>query len=174
MALFTPNYLKKIVFLFPLFALLVSCNENSTTSEQTTVSANNQAENVVKFDSLRAAKNGADEYGMKRYVMAFLKRGPNRDLDKDESNKLQAAHMANIGRLAEAGKLVLAGPFFGTGDLRGIYIFDVETIEEAEALTNTDPAIKAGSLVMELIPWYGSAALMEVNEIHGKIAKTNI
>ena len=46
--------------------------------------------------------------------------------------------------------------------------------EEAEALTNTDPAIQAGSLVMELIPWYGSAALMEVNEIHGKIAKINI
>lgn len=50
----------------------------------------------------------------------------------------------------------------------------VETVEEAEALTNTDPAIKAGSLVMELLPWYGSAALMKVNDIHGQIAKINI
>jgi len=50
----------------------------------------------------------------------------------------------------------------------------VETVEEPEALTNSDPAIQAGSLVMELIPWYGSAALMEVNEIHQKIAKINI
>ena len=54
----------------------------------------------------------------------------------------------------------------GDGDLRGIYIFKVETVEEAEALTLTDPAIQAGSLVMELQPWYGSAALVELNELH--------
>lgn len=124
------------------------------------------------FDQARATKNGADEYGMKRYVMAFLKRGPNRDRPKAEADELQRLHMANIGRLAEEGKLVLAGPFFGDGDLRGIYIFDVETIEQAKQLTSTDPAIKAGSLVMELVPWYGSAALMEVNGIHNTLAKT--
>lgn len=68
--------------------------------------------------------------------------------------------------------LALAGPFFGEGELRGIYIFDVTTVAAAKALTETDPAIKAGSLVMELVPWYGSAALMEVNQIHNVIAKT--
>ncbi|MCT8986436.1 YciI family protein [Shewanella phaeophyticola] len=124
------------------------------------------------FDQARAAKTGADEYGMKRYVMAFLKRGTNRDRPKAEADELQRLHMANIGRLAEEGKLVLAGPFWGDGDLRGIYIFDVETIEQAQQLTATDPAIKAGSLVMELVPWYGSAALMEVNAIHNTLAKT--
>lgn len=178
MTLFQPKHLKIVAFLFPFFALFFSCSENPNSSKQVSVSTNDQPKNVentsLKFDSLRATKNGADDYGMKIYIMAFLKRGPNRDLPKDEANKLQAAHMENIVRLAEAGKLVLAGPFFGDGDLRGIYIFDVETVEEAEALTNTDPAIKAGSLVMELIPWYGSAALMEVNEIHQKIAKINI
>ncbi len=55
------------------------------------------------------------------------------------------------------------------GPLRGIYVFDVRTVAEAEALTKTDPAIQAGSLVMELHPWYGSAALMMVNEVHAKI-----
>jgi hypothetical protein len=55
-------------------------------------------------------------------------------------------------------------------DIRGIYIFDVTSIEEAQKLTATDPAIKAGSLIMELRPWYGSAALMKVNEIHETIA----
>ncbi|MCL1114781.1 YciI family protein [Shewanella basaltis] len=124
------------------------------------------------FDQARATKNGADEYGMKRYVMAFLKRGPNRDRPKAEADELQRLHMANIGRLAEEGKLVLAGPFLGDGDLRGIYIFDVETLEQAKQLTATDPAIKAGSLIMELVPWYGSAALMEVNGIHNTLAKT--
>ena len=82
--------------------------------------------------------------------------------------------MENIGKLAEAGKLVLAGPFFGDGDLRGIYIFDVRSVEEAEKLTKTDPAIKYGSLVMELKEWYGSAALMEINEIHKSIAEVEI
>ncbi len=69
------------------------------------------------------------------------------------------------------GKLVLAGPFMDEGDLRGIYIFNVTTIEEAQSLTETDPAIQAGSLVMELKPWYGSAALMGVNSEHDRISK---
>lgn len=125
------------------------------------------------YDEKLAAEVGADDYGMRKYVMAFLKRGPNRDRSKEEADALQAAHMENIGRLAEEGLLSLAGPFFGDGELRGIYIFNVDSIEEAERLTNTDPAIKAGSLKMELMEWYGSAALMKVNEIHSQVAKIN-
>ena len=71
-------------------------------------------------------------------------------------------------------KLVLAGPFLDEGDIRGIYIFNVDTIEEAKKLTNSDPAIKAGSLIMELHPWYGSAALQEVNRLHTKAMKKGI
>jgi len=82
--------------------------------------------------------------------------------------------MDNINKLATNGKLVLAGPFFGNDDLRGIYVFNVKTIEEAQALTETDPAIKAGSLVMELKEWYGSAALMAINDIHKSLAKIEI
>lgn len=152
-----------------LFIGLWSCNQKTT--DKPIVEA---VEDTVVFDSLRAAKAGADDYGMKQYVMAFLKRGPNRDRSKEESDKLQRAHLDNIGRLAEKGMLVLAGPFISDGDLRGIYIFDVKTEEEAKALVETDPAIKAGSLVMELIPWYGSAALMEVGDIHKRIAKIEI
>ena len=117
---------------------------------------------------------GADEYGMRKYVLAFLKAGPNRDQDSLTAAKLQQAHMENIRRLADEGKLTLAGPFLDGGEFRGIYIFDVETVEEAKKLTETDPAIKAGRLIMELHPWYGSAALKQVNDIHNKIAKINI
>jgi hypothetical protein len=56
-------------------------------------------------------------------------------------------------------------------ELRGIYVFNVKSIEEAQKLCETDPAIKAGSLEMELHPWYGSAALLKVTEIHAKLAK---
>ena len=153
---------------------LIACEPVETNHEETQAVQDSTITDteVSQFDSLKAAEYGADTYGMKKYVMAFLKKGPNRDLDSAEAVDLQAAHMENIGQMAEAGQLVLAGPFFGDGELRGIYIFNVTSIEEAEALTNTDPAIQAGSLVMELKEWYGSAALMSVNDIHPTLSKT--
>lgn len=153
--------------------LLLSCYSNDEKSKVIN-STENISIQVVEYDSLLAKKFGADDYGMKKYVIAFLKRGPNRTQDSVKAQALQKAHMDNIGRLAEEGKLILAGPFFGNDDLRGIYIFNVSSIVEAEKLTNTDPAIKAGSLVMDLKEWYGSAALMEVNETHHKISKIKI
>lgn len=123
------------------------------------------------YDSLKAIEYGADDYGMRKYVIAFLRRGPNRDLSPEVANELQAAHMKNIRAMADSGKLVLAGPFFGRDELRGLYLFNVESVEEAEALTKSDPAIQAGSLVMELKEWYGTAALMAVNQIHQTIKK---
>ena len=123
------------------------------------------------YDSLMAIETGADQYGMHQYVMALLKAGPNRDQDDLTADSLQHAHLKNISRLAKEGKLVLAGPFMDDGVIRGIYIFDVKTIEEAIELTKTDPAIQAGRLVMEMHPWYGSAALMKVNDLHSKLVK---
>ena len=125
----------------------------------------------VVFNQILAEEYGADDYGMKQYVMAFLKTGPNQDFSETEINEMQAAHMENIGKMADNGDLILAGPFTGDSILRGIYIFDVPTIEEAKILTESDPAIKAGSLEMELIQWYGSAALMAVPQLHEEIAK---
>lgn len=118
----------------------------------------------LEFDQNLAEELGSDDYGMKTYVMAFLKAGPNRDQDSLTAANLQRAHLDNIRSLAEVGKLVLAGPFLDDGPLRGIYIFDVRTVEEAKALIHTDPSIKAGRLEMELHPRYGSAAILKINE----------
>lgn len=128
-------------------------------------------EHKEKYNEELAKKLNADDYGMKKYVMAFLKAGPNRNQDSATAIKLQAAHMANIERMAQNGELVVAGPFLDKSDLKGIYIFNVDSIEKARELTETDPAIKAGRLIMELHPWYGSAALMQVNETHKRIQK---
>lgn len=126
------------------------------------------------YDPELAAQIGADDYGMKKYVIAFLKAGPNRDRSEEEAKALQQAHMDNINRMAESGELIAAGPFLDDGPLRGLYIFNVSTVEEAEKLTATDPAIQAGSLVMELIPWYGPAALMLMEDWHDRVTKTTM
>lgn len=126
------------------------------------------------YDSILADKLGADDYGMRKYVMAFLKAGPVREQDSTTAAALQRAHLDNIFRLADEGKLAVAGPFLDGGEMKGIYIFNVETVEEARALTETDPAIKAGRLMMELHPWYGSAAMMQVNNLHKKVQKEKI
>ena len=126
------------------------------------------------YNEALAKKLGADEYGMKHYIMAFLKTGPTKITDKTQLASLQKAHLKNIIRLANEGKLVVAGPFLDDKDVQGVFIFNVTTIEEAKTLPETDPAIKAGILIMELRPFYCSAALMEVNAIHHKLEKKSV
>lgn len=127
------------------------------------------------YDPELAKSVGADDYGMKKFVVAFLYRGDRvSEYTEADRAKFQEGHLANITRLAEEGKMVLAGPFFGNEELRGLFFFDVKSIAEAEALTNSDPAIQAGVLRMELKEWYGSAALGLLLEIHEKIAKESI
>jgi uncharacterized protein YciI len=161
------------MIIFGFFVLFsAACNDPKTKEElRSEFQLREQSEH---YDKLKAEKLGADEYGMKTYVMAFLKTGPNKSLDSVKRAQLQTAHLENITKMAEDGNLVLAGPFLDDDDIRGIYIFNVQTIEEAEALTNTDPAIEAGSLVMELHQWYGSAALIELNQIHKTIQKKGL
>ena len=156
--------LKKIT-IFLLFCSILS---------QSNILAQEIKESKIEYDSIKAIEYGADNYGMKTYVMAFLKKGPNRDMQKEKAAELQKKHLQNIFKMADEGKLVLAGPFIDDGDIRGIYIFDVRTIEEAKILTESDPAIQAGSLIMELRPWYGSAALKDVNINHKKYQKIKI
>lgn len=86
----------------------------------------------------------------------FLKRGPNRkegDSKTPEVQELQKAHIANINRLAETKKLVVAGPFGDNGDYRGIFVFRVGSLKEAQDLAATDPMIKIDRLRLELHEW---------------------
>jgi uncharacterized protein YciI len=86
--------------------------------------------------------------------LAFLTRGEKWTPEKTPATEeIQKGHMANINRLAEIKKLVAAGPFGGNGRLRGIFVFRVGSLEEAKALTASDPAVQAGRLAMEIHPW---------------------
>lgn len=127
------------------------------------------------YDAELAQRLGADDYGMKKYVLVLLKTGPNDAEFKDQARAdIFAGHMKNIGRLADEGKLAVAGPFLKNEQgMRGLFILNVETVEEARLLADTDPAVSAGILVAELTPWYGSASLLATPEIHKSIAKQN-
>lgn len=126
----------------------------------------------AQYDKVLADSLGADEYGMKLYVLVVLKTGINKTEDKQLVDSLFRGHLNNIGRLAAAGKLTVAGPLMkNEKTYRGIFILNVKTIEEANELLTTDPAIKEKLLDAELYQWYGSAALPMYLKYHDKIEK---
>jgi uncharacterized protein len=123
------------------------------------------------YDAALARKLGADEHGMKMYALVLLKSGPRSDLSKEETASAFTGHMANINRLAAGGQLVFAGPLETNERYRGIFVLNVATIEEANALLATDPAVKAGALAGDVYLLYGSAALQQVTALHHRISK---
>jgi uncharacterized protein YciI len=128
-------------------------------------------ETESKYDEKLAKSLNGDERGMKQYLFCLLKTGSNTTATAEEKDNMFKG-LANIGQLAKEGKLVVADPFSKNDrNYRGIYIFNVTTIEEAKALVATDPAIQYNLLEAELTPWYGTAALQETLKIHEKITK---
>jgi uncharacterized protein len=111
-----------------------------------------QAKEPVKVTS--AVKE--PEYQMKEYYFVMLRKGAGREkiIDTAVINKLQTGHMANIRKMHEAGKLLVAGPFGDDGDWRGIFIIDAKDKAEVEHLLSQDPAIAAGRLDYEIHPWW--------------------
>jgi uncharacterized protein len=126
------------------------------------------------YDSTLARTLGADQYGMKMYVMVILKTGSNNVQDKAKRDSLFAGHQNNIRRLAGLKKLIVAGPFSeNEKSYRGIFILDVKTFEEAKILLGADPTIKEKIFDLEFYHWYGSAALPEYMPASDKIWKIN-
>lgn len=127
------------------------------------------------FDSTLAQKLGADDYGMKNYVFVILKTGSNNTTDKSFIDSCFQGHMNNIVRLVDEGKLIVAGPLGkNENNYRGIFILNVSTLEEAEELVQTDPAINSKLLDTDLYKWYGSAALPEYLDAALKVGKYKI
>lgn len=125
-----------------------------------------------RYDAELAAALGADDYGMKSYVLVVLTTGSNTDSDQATIGKAFAGHMSNMERLVREGKLLVAGPIMKNDhNYRGIFILDVATQDEARELLETDPAIAAKFLEPLLFNWYGSAALSEYLDASDKIWK---
>jgi uncharacterized protein YciI len=100
------------------------------------------------------------QYEMTTYLMGLLRRGPTwSPAVTAETQRIQEGHMANIRKMADTGKLIVAGPFSDDGDLRGVFIFQNTSMEEAKTMVDLDPAVRAGRLVVELHPWFAAAGL---------------
>ncbi len=159
--------MKNIFLIITLFVASAAFSQ-SNSPEDTTMSAN------PNYDKALAERLGGDEYGMKSYFLVMLKTGENKTTDKELVSESYRGHMANINRLVEEGKLIVAGPL-GKNDqqYRGIFIFTgLESMEEAEEILQTDLAIQNGLLDYEVFTWYGSAALPEYLPISDKIWKS--
>lgn len=125
-----------------------------------------------EYDSTLARQLGADDYGMKAYVLVILKTGPADIQDKELRDSLFRGHFANMQRLAGEKKLVLSGPLAENElDYRGIFIFDVKTTKEAKKLVKGDPTVTSGIFDPVFIEWYGSAALPVHLETAAKISR---
>lgn len=121
-------------------------------------------------DAALAASVGADERGMRRYVLVILTTGTQRMPDGPRRDAMFAGHFANMKRLADAGQLALAGPFVEHPEgWRGLYVFAVDSLDEAKALAESDPVVVEGEMVPEYHAWYGSAALMMIPQWHERL-----
>ena len=125
----------------------------------------------AQYDADLAKSLGADERGMRPYVLVILKTGPTKVTDPEARKKMFQGHFANMERLAAEKKLALAGPLDGVEGRRGIFVLATPDIETAKAYVATDPVIIQGEMVAEYHKLYGSAALMAVNDLHNKIQK---
>lgn len=128
-----------------------------------------RAAEAPAYDAALARRLGADARGMRPYVLVLLRSsghpvpaGPGRDA-------MFQGHFANIGRLAEAGTLALAGPADGVEGLRGLFVLAVPDIDAARAIVDTDPVIREGEMVAEYHQFYGTAGLMALHEIHQRL-----
>ncbi|WP_243473510.1 YciI family protein [Winogradskyella sp. MH6] len=152
--------MKKILLLFLMLCLVVSCKSSDANSNEVKPEsiAKLKAELIKKgfqiFDYVD--EKTQDTILMQQYYIAFLKKGPTRSQNKEEAAELQKAHLAHLGKMYKLGYADISGPFGDDGDIRGITIYNVPTLKMADSLANADPMVKAGRLIIEIHPWWAA------------------
>jgi len=137
--------MKILSFVFCIAFVVASCNNEHSTS----ISEVKPAE---KYDLAKDTSVYSGE--MKRFWLVHLMKGPIRNQDSVSRVKIQAAHIANIVRLAKEGKIIMAGPIGVEGELQGIFLMNCNDSTEVESYVNTDTAVITGRLIMKYYPWW--------------------
>ncbi len=164
--------MKTIYLIILFFGVFISCNENSGVKtvvpdnefllEKKQSAASQIAElkdaGYQIFDYVD--EESGDTIIMQEYYMAFLKRGPNQNQSKKETDSLQSLHREHLGRMYKEGFADISGPFEDDQDTRGITIYNVPKLKMADSLANLDPMVKAGRLVIEIRPWWAEKGLL--------------
>lgn len=159
--------MKTIIIMFLVLLLCMSCKEGekkSNITKEVIVKPDKKSIKKLKdsltakgfktFDYLDEATQ--DTILMQQYYMAFLKKGENRSQSKEAADSLQKLHMEHLGKMYELGYADISGPFGDDGEIRGITIYNVPTLEMADSLANADPMVKAGRLTIEIHPWWAA------------------
>jgi uncharacterized protein YciI len=159
--------MKKLLVIFAILLLFGACKEESKDPDKTITITEEKAKKSIKKIKEELAEEGYQTFDfvdeeskdtllMQQYFISFLKRGPNRSQDKEETDSLQKLHLAHLGRMFKEGYADISGPFGDDGDIRGITIYNTPTIAMADSLANMDPMVKSGRLVIEIHPWWAA------------------
>jgi len=139
------SYMKFSLLILSIACIAISCSNN----KQATTASTTLPE---KYDLNKDTSVYSGE--MKRFWLVHLLKGPNRNQDSASRVKIQAAHIANIVRLAKEGKIIMAGPIGAESDLQGIFLMNCKDSSEVESFVKTDTAVITGRLVMKYYPWW--------------------
>jgi uncharacterized protein YciI len=104
-------------------------------------------------------------------VLCTIKSGPTSGSGSREARaEMFKGHMANIQRLADEKRLVIAGPFSEPTDKtwRGLFVFDVSEIAAARSLAASDPGFIAGEFVGDFQRLDASPTLRQALEIEAR------
>jgi uncharacterized protein YciI len=95
--------------------------------------------------------------GPRPYYVVFLRPNPARKaIPQPDRERIMAAHMANIHKMADDGVLVAAGPMDDKPTtISGIFFFRTGSLEEARHLAGLDPTVVEGRNTVDVHIWRG-------------------
>lgn len=139
----------KYIFGIITAVLFFSCGSN------TIIYPDKPAEKKTNHETF-SYKDGDTTYVMQKYFLVLLKKGSNRNHSKEEVTEIQKNHLAHISWLAEQNYISIAGPSENHETIAGFLLFNTETMKQADSLAKLDPAVKAGRLEVETLPWWAA------------------
>ena len=95
-----------------------------------------------------------------RYALGLIWKGPAWAPGRTaHGDSVQAEHLRNNQRMFETGRLLAAGPCGGNPELRGIWVWRVDSLAEISELLAGDPAIQERRLRCEVHRWYADPGI---------------
>ena len=115
----------------------------------------------TEASSLSHSESTSSTEAGEMYSFVFLLAGPREgQLVQEELMAAREGHFGNMKRLADEGVLLIAGPLTDPrADLkhRGIFIFDVDNVDTAREIAETDPGVQLGAFDVEVYPFRSKA-----------------